>query len=180
MRISTNTIYQTAISKIGSLQSDQSRLQQQIASGKRILTPSDDPLAASRSLEISQAQNMNTQFANNRKIAVSNLSGLDISLGSITELLTTTQTTLVGAAGTLSNAERSTVATQLSSSLETLLGLANTRDAAGNYMYAGFQNNDISLKPYACHPYRILYLILIIYLEPARNNMKYLFILRYR
>jgi len=141
MRISTNTIYQTAISKIGDLQSDQSKLQQQIATGRRILTPSDDPLAASRALEISQSQNMNTQFTNNRKIAVGNLTGLDTSLGSINEILTTTQTTLVGAAGTLSTAQRGVVATQLSSTLETLIGLANTRDATGNYMYAGFKGD---------------------------------------
>ncbi len=141
MRISTNTIYQTAISKISDLQSGQSKLQQQIATGRRILTPSDDPLAASRALEISQSQNMNTQFTNNRKIAVSSLTGLDTSLGSINEILTTTQATLVGAAGTLSTAQRGIVATQLSSTLETLIGLANTRDATGNYMYAGFKGD---------------------------------------
>lgn len=139
MRISTNTIYQTAISKIGDLQTEQSKLQQQIATGKRILTPSDDPLSASRALEISQSQNMNTQFTNNRKIAVGSLTGLDTSLGAINEILTTTQTTLVGAAGTLSATQKTAVATQLSSTLETLIGLANTRDASGNYMYAGFK-----------------------------------------
>jgi len=145
MRISTNTMYQTGISKISSLQAEQSKLQQQIASGKRILEPSDDPLAASRVLELSQAQSLNTQYANNRKIAITNLSGLDISLNSINELLTSTQTTLVGAAGTLTASEKTVVATQLSGALETLLGLANTQDAAGNYMYAGFQNR---VKPF--------------------------------
>jgi len=145
MRISTNTMYQTGISKISSLQAEQSKLQQQIASGKRILEPSDDPLAASRVLELSQAQSLNTQYANNRKIAITNLSGLDISLNSINELLTSTQTTLVGAAGTLTASEKTVVATQLSGTLETLLGLANTQDAAGNYMYAGFQNR---VKPF--------------------------------
>lgn len=140
MRISTNTMYQTGISKISSLQAEQSKLQQQIASGRRILEPSDDPLAASRVLELSQAQSLNTQYANNRKIAITNLSGLDISLNSINELLTSTQTILVGAAGTLTASGKTVVATQLSGALETLLGLANTQDAAGNYMYAGFQN----------------------------------------
>ena len=140
MRISTNTLYQNGISKISSLQAEQSKLQQQIASGRRILEPSDDPLAASRVLQLSQAQSLNTQYANNRKIAITHLSGQDISLASINELLTTTQTTLVGAAGTLTTTQKTVLATQLSGALETLLGLANTQDAAGNYMYAGFQN----------------------------------------
>jgi flagellar hook-associated protein 3 FlgL len=140
MRISTNTIYQTGITKIGNLQGEQSKLQQQIATGRRILTPSDDPLAASRALEVSHAQSVNTMYANNRKIANTSLTGLDVSLGSITELLQTAQVTLVGAAGTLSTGERSSVSLQLTAQLETLIGLANTQDAAGNYMYAGYQN----------------------------------------
>ncbi len=143
MRISTNTIYQSAISKISSLQSGQSKLQQQIATGKRILVPSDDPVAASRVLELSQAQSMNTQYGENRKIAETHLGDLDVSLSSISELLVTVRTTMVGAAGTLSTEQRNAVATQLTSSMETLLGLANTRDASGNYLYAGFKNKTV-------------------------------------
>ena len=48
MRLSTNTIYQSGITRISELTSEQSKLQSQIATGKRILTPSDDPLGASR------------------------------------------------------------------------------------------------------------------------------------
>jgi flagellar hook-associated protein 3 FlgL len=141
MRISTNTIYQTGISKISSLQSEQARLQQQISSGKRILTPSDDPVAASRALEMSQAQSVNAQYADNRKSAEIKLSGLESSLSSITDLLTATQSTVIGAGnGALSNTERGFIASELSGKLEALIGLANTQDAAGNYIYAGFQS----------------------------------------
>lgn len=143
MRISTNTIYQTAIAKISRLQTEQSELQQQIASGKRILTPSDDPLAASRVLEISHSQSVNTQHADNRRVANTHLTGLDISLDSITELLLSTRTTLVGNAGTISTAQRSTLSINLSSSLKTLVGYANTKDATGHYMYAGFQDKTV-------------------------------------
>jgi len=101
MRISTNTIFQTGIGKISELYSAQSKLQQQISSGKRVLTPSDDPIAASRSLEISHSQSVNKQYTSNRQIANTHLTGLDNSLASITEQLTVTRTTLVGNAGTL-------------------------------------------------------------------------------
>jgi flagellar hook-associated protein 3 FlgL len=140
MRISTNTLYQTAISKISSLQSEQSRLQQQIASGKRIISPSDDPIAASRALEISHAKSVNTQYADNRKIANASLTGLDISLGSITELMISNRTTLVGNAGSLSADQRTVLSTNLKASFETLVGFANTKDSTGNYIYAGFQS----------------------------------------
>jgi flagellar hook-associated protein 3 FlgL len=141
MRISTNTMYQTAISKISTLQAEQSKLQQQIASEKRMLTPSDDPIAASRALAISSSQSQNAQYANNRQIANMHLTGLDNSFGSITELLTSTRTTLVGSAGTLSTDQRAVLSTNLKASLETLIGFANTKDAVGNYMYAGFQSD---------------------------------------
>lgn len=141
MRISTNTIYQTAIAKIGDLQANQSKLQQQIASGKRILTPSDDPIAASRVLEISQSQSMNKQYESNRLIANTHLTGLDNSLGAITEQLTVARTTLVGNAGSLSADQRSVLSINLKASLTTLVGFANTKDALGNYMYAGFQSD---------------------------------------
>jgi flagellar hook-associated protein 3 FlgL len=143
MRISTNTMYQTAISKISSLQAEQSRLQQQIASEKRVLTPSDDPIAASRALDISSSQSQNAQFARNRQIANTSLTGLDTSLDSITELLTSTRTTLVGNAGTLTTDQRTVLSTNLKASLQTLLGYANTKDAGGNYMYAGFQSDTV-------------------------------------
>ncbi len=141
MRISTNTIYQSAISKISSIQSEQSKLLQQIASEKRVLTPSDDPIAASRALNISSSQSQNAQFAKNRQVANNSLTGLDISLGSITELLVTTRTNLVGNAGTLSANEKTILSTNLKASLETLVGYANTKDATGNYMYAGYQSD---------------------------------------
>jgi flagellar hook-associated protein 3 FlgL len=143
MRISTNTMYQTAISKISSLQAEQSKLQQQIASEKRVLTPSDDPIAASRALDISSSQSQNAQFARNRQIANTSLTGLDTSLGSMTELLTSTRTTLVGNAGTLTTDQRTVLSTNLKASLQTLLGYANTKDASGNYMYAGFQSDTV-------------------------------------
>lgn len=143
MRISTNTIYQTAISKISTIQAEQSKLQQQIASEKHVLTPSDDPIAASRALSISSSQSQNAQFAKNRQIANTSLTGLDVSLGSITELLVTSRTTLVGNAGTLSANEKSILSTNLKASLQTLIGFANTKDATGNYMYAGYQSDTV-------------------------------------
>ncbi len=48
MRISTNTFFDQGIGKITTLQADQSRLQGQIATGKRFSNPSEDPVAAAR------------------------------------------------------------------------------------------------------------------------------------
>jgi flagellar hook-associated protein 3 FlgL len=142
MRISTNTIYQSGISKLSSLQADQSKLSQQISTGKRIALPSDDPIAATQALEISHAQEVNKSFAATRQTAQLKLNTVESSLESVTSLLTSVQSSLVGAGNaTYSNQERGYIASDLKGSLEALIGLANTQDAYGNYLYAGFKTD---------------------------------------
>lgn len=141
MRISTNTIFQSGINKISDLQSDQSRLQQQISTGKRILSPADDPVASARALEIQQALATNTQYANNRVMANNQLGLVDNTLGSVSDLLLSVQSTMVAAGnGTYSNSERSYLASELRGTLDQLIGLANTKDGTGHYLFAGFKN----------------------------------------
>jgi flagellar hook-associated protein 3 FlgL len=135
-------MYQSGISKINALQSDQAKLQQQISTGKRIASPSDDPVASARALEVSYAQSVNAKFADTRQTAQIKLNSLESNLTGITNLLVSTQSTLVGAGnGAYSDLERGFIATELSGSLQALIGLANTQDASGNYLYAGFQTD---------------------------------------
>lgn len=141
MRISTNSIFQSGINKISDLQSDQSRLQQQISTGKRILSPADDPVASARALEIQQALATNTQYANNRIIAQNQLGLVDNTLGSVSDLILSVQSTMVAAGnGSYSNSERSYMATELRGTLDQLIGLANTKDGTGHYLFSGFKN----------------------------------------
>ncbi|HQO15566.1 MAG TPA: flagellar hook-associated protein FlgL [Methylotenera sp.] len=148
MRISTNTLYQAGFAKLSDLQSNQAKLQQQIATGRRILSPSDDPIASARALEVSHEKNVNTAFADTRKVAQLKLNTLEANLTSVTNLLVATQSSLVAAGnGALSNAERKIIGTELQGSLEALLGLANTKDAAGNFIYSGFKSDTASFTP---------------------------------
>ena len=149
MRISTNTIYQSGISKISSLQTEQTKLQQQISTGKRMTLPSDDPIAAARAMEISHTQEVNSSFASGRQTAQLKLNTLESSLASITSLLVSTQSTLVGAGnGSLSDLQRGFIATELSGSLEELINLANAQDASGDFIYAGFKTDT---KPFVAN-----------------------------
>lgn len=142
MRISTNTIYQSGISRINNLQLEQAKLSEQISTGRRISSPSDDPVAAARALEISSAQTANTKFGDTRQTAQLKLNTLESNLTSVTNLLVSTQSTLIGAGNAaLSDTERGFIASELKGTLEALIGLANTQDASGNYLYAGFKSN---------------------------------------
>jgi flagellar hook-associated protein 3 FlgL len=144
MRISTNTIYQSGITRINNIQSDQAKLQEQISTGRRISSPSDDPVAAARALEIAAAQSSNTKFADTRQTAQLKLNTLESNLNSVTSLLVSTQSSLVAAGnGALSDTERGFLGAELKSNMEALLGLANTKDASGNYLYAGYKTSTV-------------------------------------
>ncbi len=141
MRISSNTIFDSNIAALNQQQARLSQTQQQIASGRRILAASDDPVAAARALEINQSDAMNTQYASNRGAARHTLSLAESALQSVTSLLQDVRTATVNAGnGSLNSSDRKTLATELSGRLQELTGLANSTDGAGNYLFAGFQS----------------------------------------
>jgi flagellar hook-associated protein 3 FlgL len=143
MRISTNTVYQSGINKIINLQSEQVKLMQQVSTGKKISTPSDDPVGAARALEISYSKSLNSKFADTRQTAELKLNTLESNLTSVTNMLISVQSSLVSAGNaTFSDLERGFIAEELKTKLDGLIGLANTKDASGNYLYAGFRSKD--------------------------------------
>lgn len=140
MRISTQTIFETGGARIADLQTSLAKTQQQIASGRRVLTPADDPIAAARALELTQSQSLNTQYGVNRQYAKSALGAVESTLSSVTELLQQVKTTTIAAGNpTLTDTERGFLVTDLRERFDALLGLANTRDGMGNYLFSGFQ-----------------------------------------
>ncbi len=140
MRISTQTLFDSGAARIGDLQLSLNKTQQQLATGRRVLTPSDDPIAAARALEVTQSQALNTQYGTNRGYAKDSLVAVDSTLASVTELLQNVKTTAISAGnGNLGDSERASIATALQSNLNQLVGLANTRDGQGNYLFSGFQ-----------------------------------------
>jgi flagellar hook-associated protein 3 FlgL len=69
-------IYSAGLASIQKQTASLLHTQQQVASGRRILTPADDPVAAARALEVEQAQNTNALYQDNQKAAGESL-GLD-------------------------------------------------------------------------------------------------------
>lgn len=144
MRISTNTLFESGSAKLSDLQSSLAKTQQQISTGRRILTPADDPVASARALEITQSQAANAQYGTNRSAAKSTLSQEEVTLQSVTSLLQDIRVQTVNAGnGALDDSQRGYIATQLRSDFGQLLGLANTRDGNGDYLFSGFQSSTL-------------------------------------
>lgn len=140
MRISTNTMYEAGVARMNDLQSGLLKTQQQISTGRRILTPADDPVAAARALDLTQGQSINAQFANNRVNVKNSLSQEEGVLQSVTRLIQDLKTETVHAGnGALDDTQRKFIATDLRGRFEELMGLANSRDGVGNYLFSGYQ-----------------------------------------
>lgn len=147
MRISTNTIYENGGARISDLQVGLNKTQQQISTGRKILTPSDDPIGSARALVITQSDAVNDQYAVNRNSAKYNLSVAEGVLGEVTNTLHSIKTLTVSAGnGVLSDAERGYIAGELQSNLDHLLGLANSSDGTGGYLFSGFSS---TVVPYS-------------------------------
>jgi flagellar hook-associated protein 3 FlgL len=142
MRISTSTMYTNSVTRMNDNQSQLAKIQQQMSSGLRILSPADDPLGAAKALDLTQGMAINAQNADSRISAKNALSVQEGVLQSATELILDVRSKVVAAGnGTLSDADRKAFATEMRSRLGELTGLANSTDGAGNYLFGGFKDD---------------------------------------
>jgi flagellar hook-associated protein 3 FlgL len=140
LRISTNAIFQTGTSQLNTLQGQMAKTQMQLSTNKRMLSAADDPIASAKALELTQSQSMNTQFGTNRANAKASLSMVDKTLQDVTGQIQDIQSLIVTAGnGGYSQSDREALATELEGRLTDLIGLANTTDGTGTYLFSGYQ-----------------------------------------
>lgn len=136
MRVSSSTIFNNGVYGIQQQQSAIDQTQRQLSSGLK--TPADDPVAASQALMVGQASSINTQYQANQVAAKNRLSLNESVLQSVTTLIQNIQTQVVNAgSASLTNSDRASIATQLSGLNQQLVGLANSTDGAGVYLFSG-------------------------------------------
>ena len=141
MRVSTSMIYGNGTTGIQNRQSDLFKIQNQLSSGRRILTPEDDPIASNEILKLEQSKGVNETFLDNQGNALAQLSYLDSTLGSVTnELIGISELAAQAANPGYTNDQRGSIAVELRGRLESLVGLANTKDGTGLYLFAGFKS----------------------------------------
>jgi flagellar hook-associated protein 3 FlgL len=139
-RISTSLAQQLGINAILYQQTQVSQTQQQISLGKRILTPSDDPAGSVQVLNLNQSISRIEQFQSNIEYAKNRLSLSDGTLQGVTNSLQRVRELAVqGFNSTNSATDKESIAQEMFQRLDEILALANTKDANGDYLYAGFK-----------------------------------------
>lgn len=147
MRLSTSLIFTQSYDAIAKQQGELFRTQQQVATGRRIVTPADDPVGAARAQSLTQSIHESERYAANIDAAASALAQNDALLGQLGDLLQRVRTLAVnGGSGALSAADRASLATEVQGEADQLFALANTRDAAGKYLFAGLS---LDTQPFA-------------------------------
>jgi flagellar hook-associated protein 3 FlgL len=139
MRISTAGIHHAALTALLSQQSVLSRTQTQIASGKRVQTPADDPVAAVHIMELQRALAESDQFDRNADMAKNRLTLEEQALADANTLIQRVrEQTVQGNNAAVDPASRRMLATEVRSRLKELVDLANRRDANGEYLFSGY------------------------------------------
>lgn len=142
VRISSQQVFQGGIDRLQDLNAGLQKTQQQIATGKRVINPSDDPVAAARILKLDQETAQIGQFQRNVDLAENRLEQEESTLAGVTDLIERVRELTVQAGnGALSADDRNSIASELRQRLDQLATLGNSRDASGEYIFSGFKGN---------------------------------------
>ena len=144
MRISTSWAQQLGVNAMNAQQVKMSKTQLQLSSGLNILTPSDDPAAAVRTLSLQETIDQTSQYQNNIDQVRSRLNIEEGSLNAAENILfRAKELTVQGLNSTLTLEDRGAIKSEIDQLLLQMVGVANTKNANGEYIFSG----DLSTTP---------------------------------
>jgi flagellar hook-associated protein 3 FlgL len=140
MRISTLQFYKNSTNLLLNRQQSILEEQQKIATGKRIQSPSDDPVASARISLLESRISRNDRFISNAEFAQSTLNLADSNLQVLDELGFRLKEIQVRSISVIGNDAKQALATEVEQILEQMLAISNSKDQNGNYIYGGSIN----------------------------------------
>ncbi|HNX24719.1 MAG TPA: flagellar hook-associated protein 3 [Spirochaetota bacterium] len=140
-RITNSMINNTMTFNLQRHQTDMDTIQNQLATGKTVQTPRDNPIAASNQMLYRTRLTEIDQYISNINETQSRLNEVDTALQSTTRIFQRIRELAVqGANGIYSNFERKeAAAAEINQLLEEVVSLANTRGATGKSIFGGFK-----------------------------------------
>jgi flagellar hook-associated protein 3 FlgL len=141
MRITNNMLVNNMMYNMGNNLQRLDTIQQQLATGKKIATPSDDPIVASRALKMRTDVAEVEQYQKNVDDASSWLDITESTIGNIGDLLKRARELAVQASSdSMSANDRITVAAEAEQIKKQIIQISNTT-YAGRYIFSGFQTD---------------------------------------
>jgi flagellar hook-associated protein 3 FlgL len=144
MRISTMQQFNTGVNAMLDNQKATLNTQQQISTGRRVLTPADDPVASTRILQLQQDISLREQFSGNVTAARNRQNLEEAILTSVTEnIAKIRELTVYAGNGSLTQEDRTSVTFEMEERLDALVDLMNTKDASNTYIFSGFKGETL-------------------------------------
>lgn len=144
MRISTAQFYESSAANYQKNFSNVVKSSEEASSLVRLNTAADDPVGASRLLQLGQQASLLSQYATNSTSIKASLGQTESVLTSITSVLARAQELASGAGNAgYTDADRKANASELGQIEEQLLSLMNTQDENGKYIFAGSKGDTV-------------------------------------
>lgn len=142
MRVSTTWQHQLSVNAMLNQQSKLSQTQLKLSSGQKYLTPSENPGAASGLIDLQQNIKENEQYQVNINSARQRLELQESNLSNATETVQRIRELAVQGLNDSNNAEnRKQIAVEIDELNKHLLGIANTQNANGEYIFSGYKTD---------------------------------------
>jgi len=137
MRVTDSIKYAVLNKNLARIKQNIDATQNKIASGKRIVTPSDDPVASASGIGLESEKNMNSQYIRNLE-KLKTLGGFyDTSITGIHDLLTKAKgIAITQASSTMDATTRKASAEQVKGIIEQLVTIGNTK-IGNSYIFGG-------------------------------------------
>lgn len=137
-RISTSGVYLQSLSTMLAKQASLSHTQQQLATGKRLVTAKDDPVAAGTAVSLDRAAAELERFGQNANVLGNRLNLQESVLAQAGDRLARVrELTIQANNASLSSEDKKAITAELKVIREELLGLANSQDGSGRYLFGG-------------------------------------------
>ena len=155
MRVSTSQFSNVSSNSILEQQARLLKVQQQVASGKRIVNPADDPAGATRALNLQKTIAGQEQFQRNMDRAELALQTEEGALDQATNLMQRVRELTVQALNDTQTPEsRRAIASEIRQIEGQLLDVANSRNGSGEFLFAGSRSRE---QPFAVVDGRVQY-----------------------
>jgi flagellar hook-associated protein 3 FlgL len=139
MRISTAQMAKQGVNSLLDRQTDLAKTQLELATGYKINKPSDDVLGTTQVLALEKVMETHKQYVDNAGLAEHRLQLEETALTQGADLLQRVRELAVQADNpTLTASQRAKLAPEVRELLDGMVGLANTTDADGEYIFAGY------------------------------------------
>ncbi len=138
MRVTNNQVFFRSLNSVLGLQSDVQKYQLQVATGKRLQKPSDDPVGSAQSLNLGDRLAALKQYDRNAGIANLRLSEQESAIESTQNTLQRVRELALQAKNrAMTTADRQFIAAEVGERLKEVLNLANKQNSSGEYIFGG-------------------------------------------